>query len=177
MNIDTIQGRKKMSSRTGIQKLGDRGEEFALREINKASGCLNCKHKRGKLKTLLGSFAAVDLVCEFCGQMYQVKTTKVENTSMLPTSVRGAQYPPLKDRMDAGIFHPLVIVLFKKGKNGPDGLTRTWKKTGTVWYLSPDLVEREMYYPYETTLHTGRELVMTTINLSRQIRNKFIQIK
>ena len=75
------------------------------------------------------------------------------------------------------IFHPLIIVLFKKGKNGPDGLTRAWKKTGTVWYISQDLVERDMYYPYETTLHTGRELIMTTIKLSPQIRKKFIQIK
>lgn len=170
-------------SRTKNQKIGDLGEDFAQSTLNKAGGCFVCEHERGKVKKCGNSFAAVDLICEFCFQAYQVKTTAQKDTSFLPSSVRGAQYPPLLARKEHGIFHPLLIVLFKKGHGGPCNLVRTWRKTATIWYLSAQDVEEhfdELFSPYNTEIKSGKEagrkLQMTTIKLSQTVREKFVEL-
>ena len=168
--------------RTDLQKLGDLGEDFALKSLN-IKGCMNCNHSRGRIKKLVGSFAAVDLICEFCFQAYQVKTTAQIETNSLPNTIRGAQYPPLEDRKSAGLYHPLVIVLLKKGRGGPCGLTRQWRKTATIWYLSAKFVKHhfdELFRPYHTTIkqgkEKGRQLIMNTIILSDEIKADFVEI-
>ena len=180
----TIRKRKSdFLSRTKNQKIGDLGEDFAQSTLNKAGGCFVCEHERGKVKKCGNSFAAVDLICEFCFQAYQVKTTAQKDTSSLPSSVRGAQYPPLLARKEHGIFHPLLIVLFKKGQGGPCNLVRTWRKTATIWYLSAQDVEKhfdELFIPYYTEIKSGKEkgrkLQMTTIKLGKSVREKFVEL-
>lgn len=170
-------------ARTKNQKIGDLGEDFAQSTLNKAGGCFVCEHERGKVKKCGNSFAAVDLICEFCFQAYQVKATAQKDTSSLPSSVRGAQYPPLLARKEHGIFHPLLIVLFKKGQGGPCNLVRTWRKTATIWYLSAQDVEEhfdELFIPYYTEIKSGKEkgrkLQMTTIKLGKSVREKFVEL-
>lgn len=170
-------------SRTDKQKIGDLGEGYAQGILNKSGGCMTCEHQRGRIKKCGNSFAAVDLICEFCFQAYQVKATAQTDTSSLPRSVRGAQYPPLYDRKQNGIFHPLIIVVFKKGKGGPCGLVRQWRKTASIWYLSAQDVEKhfdDLFVPYDTEIKKGKEigrkLKMTTIMINDNVKDKFVEL-
>ena len=170
-------------AQTDKQKIGDLGETYAQSVLNKSGGCITCEHKRGRIKKCGNSFAAVDLICEFCFQAYQVKTTAQNETSTLPRSVRGAQYPPLYDRKENGIFHPLIIVVFKKGKGGPCRLVRSWRATASIWYLSAEDVANhfdELFVPYHTVIkkgaQAGRKLEMTTITINDKVKDKFVEL-
>lgn len=85
---------------------GDWGEKF----IAKTFACPKCKNYNS-LKRLPNNFKCVDIVCDFCGYLAQVKTVSVTDVNKFPKSILGAAWKPQKDRMRAGIYFPLYIVL------------------------------------------------------------------
>ena len=112
---------------TDKQKLGDWGEKF----VAKKCSCPKCKKER-TLKTLPKNFKCVDVVCDFCGYLAQVKTKTVKNIDSLPSSIPGAAWGPQKERMDAGIYFPLYIVLKTEKKNA-------------IYYLPVDYQDEKIF--------------------------------
>ena len=112
---------------TDKQKLGDFGERFVKQNFP----CPKCKNKK-TLKQLPPNFKCADIICDFCGYLAQVKTKNVADINKIPNRVLGAAWGPQKERMDAGIYFPLFLVL----KNN---------KEISVFYLSSDLQTEEMF--------------------------------
>ena len=91
---------------TSKQILGSWGENLVAKNCD----CPKCKRPK-TLKLLPPNFKCADLICDFCGFLGQVKAMTVKNVSPLPKQVLGAAWGPQKDRMDAGIYFPLFLVL------------------------------------------------------------------
>jgi len=113
--------------RTNKQLLGDFGENLIIKKFN----CPKCKRIKS-LKKLPQNFKCADIICDFCGYLAQVKTKTVSDIEKFPSKVLGAAWGPQKERMDAGIYFPLFVVL-KNGRNH------------SVFYLSSDLQTEEMF--------------------------------
>jgi len=73
------------------------------------------------------------VVCDFCGYLAQVKTANREDIFSIPDSILGGAWSVQKERMDAGIYFPLFLVLVDK------------KGNHTIGYLSADLQTPEMF--------------------------------
>ena len=112
---------------TDKQKLGEYGETIVV----KLCRCPKCKREKS-LKKLPPNFKCADLVCDFCGFLAQVKAKTVKDITVLPKQVLGAAWGPQKERMDAGIYFPLYLVL-KSGNNS------------SIYYLSADLQPPELF--------------------------------
>ena len=112
---------------TDKQKLGNWGEKLVVKKCS----CPKCKKER-TLKTLPLNFKCADIVCDFCGYLAQVKSKNVKNIEALPSNILGAAWGPQKERMDAGIYFPLYIVL-KAGRKS------------AVYYLPVDYQDEEMF--------------------------------
>jgi len=112
---------------TARQELGAFGEKLVAKVCN----CPSCK-RVGTLKTLPPNFKCADLICDFCGFLGQVKATSVSDVATLPKTILGAAWEPQRDRMRAGIYFPLFLVL-----RSP--------KAAAVYYLSADLQTPEMF--------------------------------
>jgi type II restriction enzyme len=93
---------------TRKQSLGKWGEETVAR----VSACPKCKHTFS-LRRLPTNFKCADIICDFCGFLAQVKTATVRHLDRLPKSILGAAWQPQYERMKAGIYFPLFIVLRK----------------------------------------------------------------
>jgi len=91
---------------------------------------MKCKRSKS-LKKLPRNFKCADIICDFCGYLAQVKTHTVKDINKFPSKVLGAAWGPQKERMDAGIYLPLFVVL----KN---------EKQYSVFYLSSDLQTEKM---------------------------------
>ena len=114
---------------TTKQKLG----EFGERTVAKQCACPKCK--KGKtLRLLPKNFKCADVICDFCGYLGQVKTNSTNNIEKLPKRVIGAAWGPQKQRMEAGIYFPLYLVLVKDKKYA-------------IYYLSADHQRPEMFVP------------------------------
>lgn len=116
---------------TKQQELGKFGETM----VAKHCVCPGCK-KGTTLVRLPNNFRCVDLVCDFCGYLAQVKSVTAEDITSLPKTVRGAGWGPQKERMEAGIYFPLFIVLVTSN-------LRNFR----VYYLSADLQKPEIFQP------------------------------
>ena len=112
---------------TEKQALGDWGEI----QVTKKCSCPKCK-KTKTLKKLPPNFKCVDIICDFCGFLAQVKTKTVNDVEKIPKKILGAAWGPQKERMDAGIYFPLYIVL----KN---------EKKSAIYYLPVDYQDREVF--------------------------------
>lgn len=112
---------------TRRQALGKWGETQVVQHC----GCPRCKRARS-LKLLPPNFKCADVICDFCGYLAQVKTGKVKDVDQVPTSILGAAWEPQKERMDAGIYFPLFLVL-----HSPDA--------SAIYYLSADLQPIAMF--------------------------------
>ena len=112
---------------TDKQKLGEWGEV----QVCKRCTCPKCK-KRKTLKRLITNFKCVDIICDFCGFLGQVKAKNVNDVDKIPRTISGAAWGPQKERMDAGIYFPLFVVL-------------KYEKKHSVFYLSSDLQSEEMF--------------------------------
>ena len=106
--------------------------------------CPGCK-KLKTLRVLPANFKCVDVICDFCGYLAQVKTATVANINKLPNRLLGAAWGPQKARMDAGIYFPLFIVLVGEG---------TWSHS--VYFLSADLQQPEMFSPRKALSENAR---------------------
>ena len=112
---------------TDKQKLGNWGEKLVARKCS----CPKCKKER-TLKTLPLNFKCADIVCDFCGYLAQVKSRTVKDVDTLPSHIPGAAWGPQKERMDAGIYFPLYIVLKAERKSA-------------VYYLPVDYQDEEIF--------------------------------
>ena len=112
---------------TDKQNLGDWGEVL----VTKQCSCPKCKKER-TLKTLPKNFKCADIVCDFCGYLAQVKSKNVKDIEALPSNILGAAWGPQKERMDAGIYFPLYIVLKAEKKNA-------------IYYLPVDYQDEEIF--------------------------------
>jgi len=72
--------------------------------------CPRCKQQR-TLVPLRANFKCADIICDFCGYLGQVKASTSADGSTPPRLLLGAAWGPQKQRMDAGIYFPLFLVL------------------------------------------------------------------
>ena len=114
---------------TKKQKLGNFGEFIVSKKIN----CQKCK-KIKTLKKLPINFKCVDIICDFCGFLAQVKSLNVKSINKLPDKVLGAAWKPQQDRMRSGIFFPLFLVLVNDKKY-------------SVFYLSDQHQTNKIFIP------------------------------
>lgn len=117
---------------TDKQKLGKFGEQL----VTKQCLCPKCK-KENTLKLLPTNFKCADIICDFCGYLGQVKSKKVKDVSIIPKTILGASWGPQKERMDAGIYFPLFLVL----------VSEYTAKDYAIYYLSADLQKPEIFTP------------------------------
>jgi len=113
---------------TKIQKLGEKGEIL----VAKKCSCPKCKRVK-TLRRLPPNFKCADVICDFCGYLAQIKTSRTKDIEKIPKRVPGAAWSVQKERMDAGIYFPLFLVLVNdKGKY-------------SIFYLPADLQTRSMF--------------------------------
>ena len=145
---------------TDKQKLGVLGEDLVVKNLI----CQKCKKKK-TLKKLPMNFKCADLICDFCGFLAQVKSSNVKNINNLPNSILGAAWKPQQERMDAGIYFPLYLVLVN-GKNH------------SVFYLSADLQSKDIFIPRKplsaSAKRAGWQGFMYNIS---KIKNHFVRLK
>ena len=142
--------------RTSKQITGDFGEDL----IQKTYDCPKCKREK-TLKKLPLNFKCADIICDFCGYLAQVKTKNVKDINVFPKQILGAAWPPQKERMDAGIFFPLFVVL----KNG---------KEHSVFYLSSDLQTEDMFVKRKPLSSTAKRAGWQGYFLNGEIIVKFV---
>ena len=145
---------------TDKQKLGVFGEDLVVKNLI----CQKCKKKK-TLKKLPMNFKCADLICDFCGFLAQVKSSNVKNINNLPNSILGAAWKPQQERMDAGIYFPLYLVLIN-GKNY------------SVFYLAADLQSKDIFIPRKplsaSAKRAGWQGFMYNIS---KIKNHFVRLK
>ena len=145
---------------TDKQKLGIFGEEI----VSKNLICQKCK-KSKTLKKLPTNFKCADLICDFCGFLAQVKSSNVKNINLLPKSIVGAAWKPQEQRMNAGIFFPLYLVLVNK-------------KEYSIFYLSADLQSKEIFIPRKPlSAKAKRAGWQGFIYDISKIKNNFVRLK
>ena len=126
---------------TSKQALGTRGERL----VAQAVPCPGCKSGARTLRLLPPNFKCADVVCDFCGYLSQVKSKAVTKLpAMCPKTFPGAAWGPQQDRMDAGIFFSLFLVL-----EAADG-------SASVYFLPRDLQTKEMFVPRNPLSTTAR---------------------
>ena len=128
-----------MNTKTKRQKVGQKGEDFIVKNMD----CPQCK-RSGTLKCLPANFKCADIICDFCGFLAQVKTKTVKNIEKIPNSIPGAAWGPQKERMDAGIYFPLFIVL------------KTDTRRSSIFYLPVDYQDREIFVPRKKLSESAR---------------------
>jgi type II restriction enzyme len=124
---------------TDKQTIGKLGEELVVRNCD----CFKCKRPR-TLRRLPPNFKCADIICDFCGYLAQVKATLTERTSSPPKGLRSAAWNVQLERMNAGIFFPLFVVLIGK-------------KERAIFYLPADFQTREMFIPRNPLSATARK--------------------
>ncbi len=142
--------------RTNKQLLGDFGENLIIKKFN----CPKCKRIKS-LKKLPQNFKCADIICDFCGYLAQVKTKTISNIEKFPSKVLGAAWGPQKERMDAGIYFPLFVVL-KKGRNH------------SVFYLSSDLQTEEMFIKRKPLSKNAKRAGWQGFYFDGELMKKFI---
>lgn len=130
------------AKRTTKQSLGDRGEVA----VAKLVGCPGCKSAGGRFRVLPPNFKCADVICDFCGYLAQVKTKAVVGALPVncPNVILGAAWGPQKERMDAGIYFSLYVVL----ESETDG-------TG-IWFLPRDLQTADVFKPRKPLSATAK---------------------
>lgn len=101
------------SKRTARQNVGDWAELLVCKQIS----CPRCKRTEKTLCQLRANFKCADIICDFCGHLLQVKSRQVTDVGALPSEIPGAAWEPQRERMKAGYFCSLVIVLRSRTKN------------------------------------------------------------
>tara|TARA_B100000242_G_C42866416_1_gene402167 strand:+ start:102 stop:545 length:444 start_codon:yes stop_codon:yes gene_type:complete len=142
--------------RTNKQLLGDFGENLIIKKFN----CPKCKRIKS-LKKLPQNFKCADIICDFCGYLAQVKTKTVSDIEKFPSKVLGAAWGPQKERMDAGIYFPLFVVL-KNGRNH------------SVFYLSSDLQTEVMFIKRKPLSKNAKRAGWQGFYFDGELMKKFI---
>jgi hypothetical protein len=92
---------------TSRQSLGTFGENLVAKKIR----CPQCLREERTFRLLPVNFKCADLICDFCGYLAQVKTSRVKNVDDVPNQILGAAWKPQVERMDNDIFFSLFLVL------------------------------------------------------------------
>lgn len=129
-----------MAVATEKQQTGEFGERLVVRSCH----CPKCK-RPGTLKRLPNNFKCADVICDFCGYLAQVKTVNTKDIERVPATILGAAWGPQKDRMQAGVYFPLFIVLMDKST-----------RKSSVFYLPADLQEPDMFVPRKPLSESAR---------------------
>ena len=116
------------------QILGTFGEDCVAKDCK----CPRCKRSR-TLKRLPNNFKCADVICDFCGYLAQVKAANASDVEKVPRTILGAAWGPQRERMDAGIYFPLFLVLVNAGA--------TSRRRYSIPYLPADLQSPEMFKP------------------------------
>ncbi|MDP9430884.1 MAG: hypothetical protein M3Q47_19405 [Actinomycetota bacterium] len=144
-------------SPTAKQSLGALGEAHVARSVR----CPGCKRTERTLRTLPPNFKCADVVCDFCGYLLQVKTKSVKGPlpSACPAKIPGAAWGPQKERMDAGVYFSLFVVLV----NDAGDLA--------TFFLPRDLQTPEMFVERKPLSPTARRAGWTgfTIDVSKAL--------
>jgi hypothetical protein len=93
-------------SETTRQSLGRLGETL----VTTWCACPKCKRCR-TLRRLPRNFKCADVICDFCGYLAQVKASKTAEVTRVPVRLLGAAWKPQQERMEAGIYFSLFLVL------------------------------------------------------------------
>jgi len=123
---------------TDKQVLGRKGEDLVVQKCH----CPRCKRKK-TLKRLPPNFKCSDVICDFCGYLAQVKAVTVRSIEDVPDRILGAAWGVQQDRMLAGIYLPLFIVLI----NG---------RESSIFYLSTDAQTPDMFVPRKPLSDSAR---------------------
>jgi hypothetical protein len=112
------------------QVLGRFGEQCVAKQCS----CPQCKRRR-TLVRLPANFKCADVICDFCGYLAQVKTVRTKNIHDVPKTVLGAAWVPQEQRMTAGIYFPLFLVLINDSRSY------------SIFYLTADLQQPTIFKP------------------------------
>lgn len=94
---------------TNKQILGLLGEKY----LCKMMVCPRCK-RFPSLRRLPVNFKCADIICDFCGYLAQVKTMNSKNLDRPPKRLIAAAWQPQRERIKAGIYFPLFLILINK---------------------------------------------------------------
>lgn len=114
---------------TPKQELGELGERL----VTQTCACPKCKQRK-TLKRLTTNFKCADVICDFCGYLAQVKASTSKDGKTPPKRLMGAAWGPQRQRMDAGIYFPLFLVLVTPKQD-----------FFSIHYLSADLQEEALF--------------------------------
>ena len=125
---------------TRRQDLGKFGEERVVRDCT----CPSCKRARTLIR-LPANFKCADVICDFCGYLAQVKASTKPNVTDIPQRVLGGAWEPQRERMEAGIYFPLFLVLVTSDQ-----------RQYAIHYLSADLQRPDIFEPRTPLSATAR---------------------
>ncbi|TMJ14753.1 MAG: hypothetical protein E6G94_08825 [Alphaproteobacteria bacterium] len=114
---------------TAKQELGELGELLVVQNCP----CPKCKQKK-TLKRLATNFKCADVICDFCGYLAQVKASTSKDGKTPPKRLLGAAWGPQRQRMNAGIYFPLFLVLVTPKQD-----------RFSIYYLSADLQSEDLF--------------------------------
>lgn len=113
---------------TRFQETGAIGENLVAARCP----CPRCKRRR-TLRRLPTNFKCADVICDFCGYLAQVKTKNVRTVEALPSQIAGAAWSVQRDRMRAGIYFPIFLVL------------RTPERRSAIYYIPVEFQDHTMF--------------------------------
>ncbi len=145
---------------TAKQKLGVYGENLVIKNLI----CQKCK-KNKTLKKLPTNFKCVDIICDFCGFLAQVKTSTVKNINILPNTILGAGWKVQKERMNEKIYFPLYLILVNQNKY-------------SIFYLSVENQSEKIFVPRKPLSAKARRAGWQGFFYDiKNIKKKFIRLK
>ena len=106
---------------------------FGERQVTKWCSCPRCKRTKS-LRQLRVNFRCADIICDFCGFVAQVKAAN-HSALTLPMRVPGAAWKPQKERLEAGIYLPLYVVV------------RVSSRVTAIYYIPADFQDSSLFLP------------------------------
>lgn len=144
------------------QQLGEFGEQRVVKDCS----CLRCK-RPGSLVRLPPNFKCADVICDFCGYLAQVKAATVATVEILPRQIFGAAWGPQRERMEAGIYFPLFLVLATADL-----------VSYAIYYLPADLERPEMFKARKPLSATARRAGWTGFLYDLEAaRSSFVRLR
>ena len=142
-------------------RTGDFGEQ----KVKEKCACPRCKRAK-TFEFLRKNFKCADIICNFCGYIAQIKTTKVTDLDVLPNTITGSGWKVFKDRLDSGIYFPLFLVLSKSARRY------------AIYYLPSDLQNADMFKKRNELSITAKRpgWIGFTYKLTVEIRTRFVRL-
>jgi hypothetical protein len=146
---------------TKRQILGDFGEAAVVQFCF----CGRCKRSK-TLKKLPPNFKCADIICDFCGFMAQVKASTTSSLDVVPDRILGGAWSVQDERMSAGIYFPLFVVLKPE-----------LSKVCAVYYPPADLQTREIFVPRKPLSEKARRAGWQGFIYDlRSVKDRFVRL-